>query len=401
MHIEQLEIKNYKSLREVKLSNIPKMAVFLGANGVGKSTLLDVFGFLNDALKNNVKTAINNRGGFAQVISRDQTGDIEIKIKFRNETPNLQKQPLITYELAVGLKGGEIVVKRERLQYRRGQHGRPWKFLDFAEGKGSAITNEQDFGKLDNTEEPEREEREDQTLDAPNILAIKGLGQFQRFRAISEFRKLIENWYVANFQIPDAKLSQEIGVAQQLSPTGHNLAQVAEYLHDHHPGIFQEILKKMSKRVPGVEEVEAEKTIDGRIVLKFKDGSFKDPFISRFVSDVTLKMFAYLLLLHDPHPRPLLCVEEPENYLYPDLLGQLAEEFRDYAYRGGQVFITTHSPDFVNHLEPKEVFWLSKKAGQTQVHHASDHEILVSLCKAGDQLGYLWTQDLFPDIDPV
>ena len=65
-----------------------------------------------------------------------------------------------------------------------------------------------------------------------------------------------------------------------------------------------------------------------------------DPFIDRYVSDGTMKMFAYLVLLHDPAPHQFLCIEEPENQLYPTLLHELAEEFRDYAQRGGQVFVS-------------------------------------------------------------
>lgn len=52
----------------------------------------------------------------------------------------------------------------------------------------------------------------------------------------------------------------------------------------------------------------------------FQDGSFKTPFLDRYVSDGTIKMFAYLVLLYDPRPHPLLCVEEPENQLYPKLM---------------------------------------------------------------------------------
>ncbi len=60
--------------------------------------------------------------------------------------------------------------------------------------------------------------------------------------------------------------------------------------------------------------------------------------------------------VRDPKPHPLLCVEEPENQLYPRLLAELAEEFRDYALRGGQAFISTHSPDFLNATQLDEVF---------------------------------------------
>ncbi len=78
-------------------------------------------------------------------------------------------------------------------------------------------------------------------------------------------------------------------------------------------------------------------------------------------SDGTIKMFAYLILLHDPAPRPLLCIEELENYLYPTLLRKLAQKLREYAQRGGQVFVSTHSPDFVDALKIKELFLVKKE----------------------------------------
>lgn len=158
--------------------------------------------------------------------------------------------------------------------------------------------------------------------------------------------------------------------------------------------------KKMSRRVPGVAKVDAVETVDGRIVLRFQDGSFKDPFVSRFVSDGTIKMFAYLLLLHDPRPHPLLCVEEPENQLHPDLLAELAEEFREYAERGGQVFISTHSPDFLNGAVLGEVFWLTKKGGYTEVHRAEADPRLKRLIAEGDLPGALWKQGLFKGAGP-
>ena len=154
----------------------------------------------------------------------------------------------------------------------------------------------------------------------------------------------------------------------------------------------------MSRRVPGVSGVEARPTEDGRLVLRFQDGSFKDPFIARYVSDGTIKMFAYLVLLYDPKPHPLLAVEEPENQLYPQLLTELAEEFRDYARSGGQVFVSTHSPDFLNGLKLDEIFWLLKKDGFTTVHRASGSDLLRRLVAEGDLPGALWKQGLFEGV---
>ncbi len=398
MKIEKIKIKNYKVFEDAEISSLPSMCVFLGANGSGKSTLFDVFGFLSEALKNNVKSAINNRGGFREVISRNRSGNIEFEIKFRKDDVEGKKQPLITYELVIGLEGNMPIVKREILSYRRGQKGKPFKFLDFSNGRGVAIINEAEF---EQAKQDFKEDRKEFLLDSSDILAIKGLGQFQSFKAISDFRKLLESWYISNFQIPDAKKSQDIGVSESLSSTGDNLALVTDYIYENYPSIFDSILEKMKKRVPGIADVKAAKTEDGRIILKFQDGSFKDPFISRYVSDGTLKMFAYLVLMNNPQKHPLLCIEEPENYLHPELLQQLAEEFREYSMKGGQVFISTHSPDFVNALQLEELFWLTKKNGYTAIVRAKDDKIVKSLVEAGDHLGYLWNQKYFKGSGPL
>lgn len=391
MKIEKIKVENFKVYRNLEINDISNFSVFLGANGAGKSTLFDIFGFLSDALKSNVKTALNKRGGYREVCSRDSNGPIAFEIKFRN-TENVAKlSPLITYRLEIVLIEGSTipVISKEVLSYRRAKHGKPFKFLDFQYGKGSAIINEEQYDASDLNFQDEREE---QTLDAPDILAIKGLGQFQKFKAISSFRRLLDDWYVSNFQIQIAKLDEEVGYSEHLSTTGSNLAQVAKYIWENHPDVFHSIIEKFKQRVPGIDGVEPQETQDGRIILKFKDGSFKDPFISRFVSDGTIKMFAYLLLLNDPVKHPLLCVEEPENYLHPELLGELAEEFREYAQKGGQVFISTHSPDFVNALNVEELFWLNKDKGNTVIFKATQDRIVKELFKSGDKLGWLWTQ---------
>jgi len=182
---------------------------------------------------------------------------------------------------------------------------------------------------------------------------------------------------------------------EHLSQTGENLPIVAQFMHEHYPEKFEEVLRKMEQRVPGVTSVEAAEALDGRIILRFQDGAFRDPFIARYVSDGSLKMFAYLLLLSDPNPHPLLCIEEPENQLYPDLLHELSEEFRSYSEAGGQVFISTHSPDFVNGVQLEELFWLVKVDGFSQIKRASDDELLRDLVDEGDLPGYLWKQGLF------
>ncbi|ARI79558.1 hypothetical protein C789_3073 [Microcystis aeruginosa FACHB-905 = DIANCHI905] len=380
--------------KNIHIRNIPPFCVIIGANGTGKSTLFDIFGFLRDALKNNIRQALQIRGGYREIITRGQEQEnIEIELQFRMKI--LDTERLVTYILIIGQNNNRPVIKREILRYKRGEHGKPFHFLDFQLGQGYAITNEEDFSK------PDKElDREEQQLESNDILAIKGLGQFQRFKAATAFRSLIENWHVSDFHISEARGSKEISYAEHLSTTGDNIATVAQYIYQQYPEIFQQILEKMKQRVPGISSVEAKETEDGRLILRFQDQAFKDPFIDRYVSDGTMKMFAYLILLFDPNPHPLLCVEEPENQLYPTLLKELAEEFAHYSDQGGQVFVSSHSPDFINAVPLASIFWLIKYQGITQIHRAADNEILKNLVAEGDLPGYLWNQGWFKGVEP-
>lgn len=388
MQIESIEIKNYRLFRHTVVEGLPRMTVVVGANGSGKSTLFDVFTFLKESLAQNVASSVAHRGGFRELVSRGQAGPIEIIVRFRESGGRLA-----TYRLAVAEDKGRPVVHREILKFRRGQHGQPWHFVDFSRGRGNAITNEAVYGQAG-----VKAERKEHMLDDPSVLAIKGLGQFKEFRVVAEFRGLIENWHILDFHISDAKPSAEAGYAEHLSTRGDNVAQVAQYLYQNHRERFDRVLQVMSERVPGVNSIEAKPTEDGRLVLRFQDGSFKDPFIARYVSDGTIKLFAYLILLYDPKPHPLLAVEEPENQLYPELLAELVEEFRDYAQRGGQVFVSTHSPDFLNGAKLDEIYWLVKERGFATVRRASDSELLKDLRAEGDLPGALWKQGLFDGV---
>jgi predicted ATPase len=395
LKIESIRLKNFKVFQDINMTDIPSFCVVVGANGTGKSTLFQVFGFLKDCLTFNVGAAMQSRGGWIELVSRGhEQENMIIELQFRMEISKVQR--LVTYYLELTNAHKKVEVAREILRYKRGAAGSPYHFLDFAYGKGKAVVNEDDFNKTE-----EELTKEQQELDKSDILAIKGLGQFQKFKAANAFRQLIENWHVSDFHINLARGSKDAaGYADHLSVTGDNLQLVANRLYNERKDIFSKIIDLMKMRVPGVSAIEPEPTRDGRLLLKFQDGAFKDPFIDKYVSDGTIKMFAYLLLLHDPLPHPLLCVEEPENQLYPKLLWELAEEFRSYANRGGQVFVSTHSPDFLNATKLEEVFWLMKENGFTQIRCARDDAQLSAYMGEGDQMGYLWEHGFFPGADP-
>ena len=391
MVIEEINIRNFKVLKNIDLKHLPALAVFVGKNGVGKTTLFRVFAFLKNCLSTNVRVALQNEGGFngfKEVITRgvDHSDSITIELKFRLSIA--QRHRLVTYRLELALEDGIPLVRREILRYKRAAFGAPFHFIDFSRGQGLAVSNEEDFDK------PDAElTRESQAVD-PEVLAISSLGQLERFKAARAFRDLIENWHISDFHINDARGRKTLEQGFHLSTSGDNLPSVALHLKERYPEVFSQVLDKMRQRVPGISDIEAKTSEDGSLLIRYADGAFTDPFLDFNVSDGTIKMFAYLLLLHDPSPHKILCVEEPENQLYPRLMGILAEEFEDYARRGGQVFVSTHSPQFLNAIPLESLYFIEKVGGVSRTMPFAADPLISEQLRAGNKAGYLWEQGM-------
>ena len=422
--IEGFRVKNFKSLKNVTLGRLwnqrqndplTPMTAVIGKNGVGKSALFDAFGFLADALKSGVEEACDarGRGGFEKLRTQGETDFIEFEVYYR-ERPKARP---ITYEVAITADGsGRAYVVSERLRQRRsGQRkGWPFSFLLLNNGEGVAWKGEQAGQQIDEEAEPlnlmnfiesvrksetseESRETEIIELEDRRKLGIATLGALKQHPRISAFRQFIEGWYLSYFT-PDAARSLPLaGPQKHLNVHGDNLGNVVQFMEREHPVRFRSILKDIAKRIPGVDRIETERTADGRLLLKFNDKGFQDPFYAQQMSDGTLKVFAYLLLLNDPTPPPFLCIEEPENGLYHKLLETLAHEFREHASGqggGSQVFITTHQPYFVDALNPKEVWILEKgEDGFSTVRRASDDPVVNNMVAEGLPLGGLWYSD--------
>jgi predicted ATPase len=389
MRIEGIRLRNFRAFRDVDLRDLPSFAVFVGANGTGKTTLFSVFQFLHEALTTNVKTAFAKLGGFQEVRSRGSSGPIEIELTLTEELEH-EEPSRICYALQLDEYLGMISVADETLDHRQGDDEQPLRLLHFRNGEGVAFAT-----VPGSTSEDER-----QLLKGRDLLALKGFAQFKQFPIASAVGTLIERWHLSDLHIDRSRTDQLAGDAEHLSSDGDNLPLVLEHLQKRHPDVLAQIVQRLARRVPGLQRIETKVTEEGRVLLKFQDGAFEDPFLARHVSDGTITMLAYLVLLLDPDPHPLLCVEEPEHHLYPTLLSELAEELRAYAVRGGQVMVTSHSPDFLNAIELDEVFWLVKRNGATEIRRGRDNAQLKAYMEDGDKLGYLWKQGLFDDVDP-
>ena len=392
--IESLTVKNYRALRHLELKDLTPLTVFLGPNASGKSTVFDVFAFLSECFGEGLRRAWDRRNRFKELMTRGSTGSIEIEIKYREykDRPKDKNNPRITYHLAIKENSTGPFVAEEWLAWRRKERGKPFRFLNFQNGRGEVISGE-------NPEEDD--ERIQESLSAPEVLAVNTLGQLARHPRVNALRSFITGWYLSYISADNARVVPESGPQERLSLTGDNLPNVIQYLREQHPSRLERILKILSQRVPRLEEVKAEATIDGRLVLQIRDAPFKDPVLAKYASDGTLKMLSYLTVLHDPDPPKLIGIEEPENHLHPRLLRSLAEECRQASART-QLMVTTHSPYFVDGLKPEELWVLYRdEEGYTQAIRASEMKYVNGLVDAGGLLGDLWMEGHFPAGDPL
>lgn len=386
--IEYLRVENYRALKNVELKQVTPLTVLLGPNGSGKSTLFDVFSFLSECFQFGLRHAWDRRGRAKELKTREQSGPVVIELKYR-ENPGL---PLITYHLAINEGSKGPVVVEEWLQWKRGSYGKPFRFLEYREGQGRAISG-------DMPDESDR--RIESPLRAPDLIAVNTLGQFAEHPRVAALREFITDWYISYLSIDDTRGQPEAGPQERLSKTGDNLPNVIQYLKEQHPERLERIFAVLRQRVPRLERVLADPMPDGRLLLQIKDAPFDQPVLSRFASDGTLKMLAYLIVLYDPNPPQFVGIEEPENFLHPRLLPELAEECRAASERT-QLLVTTHSPFFLNALRPQEARVLYRdEYGYTQVVRAADIQGVPEFIEAGASLGHLWLEGRFGVGDPL
>lgn len=401
-----IAIQNYGSLKQIKMGKLlsdqsgdelGNMIAVIGPSGNGKSTLADAFGFISDCLSADVESACdaNNRGGYDQLVSQGSGGPIHFEIYYR-ETSNSRP---ITYELTIAKdKYDRPYVKEERLRQRKpgNKNGRPLSFLYLTDGKGYAFEGRE--GGQDDQDGSFEGEKKEVTLADIRKLGIVTLGAIKEYSRIELFLDFLKSWYLCYFTPDAARQIQSAAPSPHLNRTGSNLNNVAQYMYRENPKEFQKILEDIQTKIPNIAEIRPVKLQNGQMVLEFRQDGFEKPFFSPRMSDGTLKLFAYYLLLHERNPRQLVFVEEPENGLYHQYLASLAIEMRRNAGTGysKQLFVTTHSPFFVNALRPEQVWVLEKDAdGFSSAKLASKYEFVMDLVSEGAELGDLWYSRYF------
>jgi predicted ATPase len=388
-YIEGIRVKNYRVLRDVSLGSmlsppetsgvgefhrgerLTPLTVVIGRNGYGKSTLCDALGFIVDCLKSDAEQACISRGGFDKIASENSDRIVEFQIRYEN----------LLYTLCIAADEYNVpFVFAETLSHVDHRVGGT-STVNFFIKNGDGKVLHPRLGKT-----------EDIRLVDKRRLVLSTLDNLTDYPDIVAFREFLDSWYLSYFSPDAARVSPLIGPQKHLSRTGNNLANVIQYWEREHHGRLDDMLNRVLGKILGIRKIETHQTEDGRLLLRFFEQTQK-PFYASQMSDGTLKLVAYLLLLGDPQPPPLICFEEPENGLYHRLLGAFVEEIRRHAEESGgaQFFITTHQPYLVDALHPHEVWILDKGADAfATVRRASDDPIVHNMVAEGMPLGALW-----------
>ncbi len=399
--LEGIRIQNYRGLKDVTLGKtfeqqkpeeLPRLMAVIGANGVGKSTLLDALGFLGDCLSDGVEAACDRpqRGGFERLRTAGVDEAIKFEVRFR-QTP---KDRPISYSLEIEQdQRGRVRVTYERLRQRRkGQpSGQPYSFLELKDGKGYAWSGDETGGN-------EGASRIEVEMSDRQVLGIATLGTLKDHPRIGQFRAFLAGWYLSYFVPELARVQPMAGADPHLNRKGDNLAKYLQFIERENPSGFKVALEKIAQKLPGIESIRSDKANDGRLLLEFTAQGYEKPFYQQDMSDGSLKLLAYMLLMEDPNPAPLVGIEEPENGLHHQLLAVLAQELQTFArhVRGPQVIVTTHSPNFVDALTPHEV-WVMHKGGNgyASATRAADIPGVLALFDEGIPTGSLWFSNHF------
>lgn len=400
-----LRIQNYRALRDLELRDLSSLTVLVGPNGSGKSTVLDALAFLGECANGRLQEAWQRRKQkYGAVKSIGGEGE-----PVRFEVKALLPEGELGYWLELQFEDDEAYVVEEEAQlasaFQRGEftlfrttpsRQKSANYIQVLEGPDFAFINPSRNSGLPDVE-----------MFVGFLQKADERGEFgpqekleMFFAAIPALRNLLTSYRYLHFTDSHTQGSA-LGEMPQLTTTGDNLRNVLFYLWNHQREAFDDLLEELKRRVPRLAEIEVKATEDQRILLYFRDAPFPTRIPDRAASDGTLRLLAYLTLLREPKTAGMLGIEEPEGELHPKLLYELAEAFEQASFRT-QLFVATHSPEFLNALSPEQVWVLERASdGYTRATRTADIPGIKEQLEEGAMLGYLWSRNEFGIGDPL
>ena len=363
MFLKSVSIQHYKSLAEVKIADLKPLTLLVGTNAVGKSNIVDALKFIRDIAVDGLDHAMSTRGGIGIIRQYSPTRPFQISIKvnfiqlFDNE-----EQHDGSYEITISsLKGGNYRVEHEAATWwdehpNFNEEEDEW----VSEGISQSAFTRNALGKI----QLDGNSMENQF---PQDVAVLGSRMYQIHLLSSFFSRFRFSTIFPNTLREPSRPDTD----RALKESGQNWASVLKALKKTNAGrqSLERIKETMQVVMPALQDV-AVKSVGGYLVPQFRvkdnDDANAHDFDPVQLSDGTLRIFGILLALYQTPPPPFLALEEPEQTVHPAILATLAEAFREVSEQT-QIFVTSHSPHFVDFFQPDEIRVVSMERGKTLV----------------------------------
>ncbi len=341
--IELIQVKGFKSIADLTISQSTPFMVFAGPNGAGKSNLMDALAFFGEIIRLGIDQALRDFGGFAQVHcfkyrkANSRTACFRIHIilsgvgfKYEIHISDMDTLPVLQETLHVN---EVLFVKRN---------------------------NEVVYIKSTDTEELNPINNYPRFLSALVLVSNSHLYAFLSNIRVFRFDPL-------SAKEPDSSTTD----ASALDCHGRNIATMLSELEKDND-FRSQVMEWMELLVPGMEYVSTEKQrLDGTTLMTFKETGLKNRFPARLISDGTIYVLCIMTaVLSRSRQKGLTIIEEPERGIHPQGITQLVELIRSHSSLEHPVMITTHSESVVRASHENELWLVNKTGGKTQVKNA-------------------------------
>jgi predicted ATPase len=345
-----LTVRGFRRLAKVDLDLRP-LTVLIGANGVGKSSLLDALSILASSAQGGLNASVNEMSGLSSMMTYDRASEIGFGISMT--VPYYEP---LDYSLSLRPQGQAYSISKETLQQRRENYPRPFLHID---SRGTDIKYfEMDQGKL------VRPTWEYNPLES-------SLSQVPKlFQAPEEFRQRLASstfYHVLNVDPRSpVRLPQAMRPAQLPGKSGEDLVSSLYYLREAEPDRYEAVEDALKAAFPGFKRLDFPPVAAGTLAMTWRYNNLSKPLYMHQVSEGMLRFLWLATLLQSPGLTALTLLDEPEVSLHPELLNLMAGLLREAAHKT-QIVVATHSDRLIRFLEPGEVVVMDSTEEGTSV----------------------------------
>ena len=354
--------------------------VLIGPNGSGKSNLIEVVGLLQ-AAPTDLAAPIREGGGTGDWIWKGDPKASSAEVEVIVDNPHGSQR--LRFGFTFAERGQRFELIQEKIENEKPYAGYTDPYIYFEASGGRATLNYRDTEVKSRELQPEDIDVEQSILaqrkDPDHYPELTYLGK--KFSAMRLYRE----WSFGRYTPP--RLPQKSDLPNDfLSEDGKNLGLVLNRLAKDYE-VKQRILKALQNLYDGVSDFHVNVEY-GTVQVFMQEGAVTVP--ATRLSDGTLRYLCLLAILCNPDPPPLVCIEEPELGLHPDVIPVMADLLREASDRC-QLIVTTHSDTLIDALTdtPESVVVCEKINRQTTLKRLDKSELAHWLDKY--RLGELWS----------